>query len=672
MFNSPTNKFLFDLIKLEPKYTISSLVLGLSTTSLNLIGTMLLVPILYSLIGNQELASSLEQVKFFAMLSEFRLPVILTYLLLIIIVKNIINYLNNIFVFKHNKFLVSYLKNQALESLTKVNLNYFQINKTNDILVKLNREIETAGLAIKSIQAIFIISLILLIHLSLLVFISWQLTLVTIILIGAIIWLNNWLIIQVQKGKYKASEKSQTYNYQLLEFLTGMRLIRTVANELNATQTVAQAMEQKDRAQYNTQLIAATIKPMIEVGITLLILIIISYYLANPNPVAITPILFLYLIVFARLLPFLGQFNNARLQYINTRSSIDVVAQFLTESTQPITLTGKLHFSKLQAGIKFDEITFAYPQHARIILDKIRCYIPQGQTTALVSFSGTEQSIIADLLIQLYEPIAGTIFLDGRELAAYEPSSLRQAIAIVNQHPFLFNNSLAYNLSYGVDNVTQGDLVNAAKQAQIYQFIEQLPAGLATELGRGIVLSAAQKQGISLARAFLRHPEIVIIQEPILTPEFSPTVLDHLCDQRTAIIMTKQLDIAQRADQIMVFYQGKIQEIGTHEQLLQPGTLYQRLYTKQFKTSQQDHQLKLARKIARKLAQQTQQALSPEIQRHYHALLNHLELASAGLINDELSQKLILDQSAQSAQYLLASLQEYERLIARDLDHPDY
>ncbi|MEM7595437.1 MAG: ABC transporter ATP-binding protein, partial [Cyanobacteria bacterium P01_A01_bin.83] len=609
MFNPSTTKFLFALIKLKPIYIVVSLFFSLSATILNLLATILLIPVCYTILGQQ------EQLFFSAKFSclnifiswmnhdqaELQLLITLSSLLLIIIFKNIIDYSNSIINFYHAQHLSTHLKTKGIDLLSRLNVDCYHKNKVNDICSKLNREIERVVLAAKGIQKILVISVIMLMLMVVLLIISWQLTLISLSLTSLLIWLNFWLTSQVKRRKYLASEKIQIYNFQLVEFLSGINLIKTVANEFAAVQKITSSLHQKSQSQLNTQLIAASIKPITEISFTLLTFFIVSYYVLIPSALEITPLLWIYLAVLWRLLTFVGQFNSARLQYLNAYSSVGIITSFLSESNKPIANSGTIKFSKLQTGIKFEAVTFAYPQHARIILDKICFAIPQGKTTALISFSKVERSIIADLLIRLYEPIEGKILWDDKELAQYNLPSLRKAIAIVSHNPFLFNNSLAYNISYGIDNVSQGDLINAAKKAQIYQFIKALPAGFATQVGRGVILSDEQKQGISIARAFLRNPEVVIIHEPIIAHDYNVTsseslsfVLNNLCRGKTAVIMTKQLNLVRQADQIMVFHQGRIKERGTHEQLLQSGTIYQRLYSRQFKTNQQSRQLKLA------------------------------------------------------------------------------
>lgn len=682
MFNSSANKLLFDLIKSKPQYIIISLILSLFSTFLNVIGTILSIPILYILFSRQEQTNLLDNLPFIASWLSFldhyppesKLVIMIVSMFLIILFKNIFNYLSSIVNFNHTKYLSFSLKIRGLNLLCKVNLDYYQKNRNEDILTKLNREIDKTAWAVKSIHNILIISLIILTLSVVLLVISWQLTLVSLISISSIIFINIWLASQARASRISASEKSQLLNLQIIEFLTGIRLIKTVANESAVSRAIAESLQDKDQAQLNTQFISATIKPITEIGsmVVILILIVASYYLYSQSISEITPILLIYLVILCRLLPFLSQFNSAKLQYINTRSSVEVVANFLTERNKPISPSGNITFDNLQTGIEFEAVTFAYPQHAQIILDKISFKIPPGKTIALVGFPGVEKSILADLLTRLYEPIEGRILLDGKELKEYNTHSLRKAIAIINSNPFLFNNSLAYNIAYGVDNASQTDIVAAAKKAKIFQFINQLPAGFATELGRGIVLSEEQKQRISIARAFLRDPEIVVLSEPTISskdnsidPESVPKVIEMLCRERTTLIITKQLNLAKQADQILVFNKGRIIETGTHEQLLQQGDVYLRLYSMQFKINQQSRQLKLAQKIAQKLAQQKNHSLSLEIRSHLNTLLNHLDLISAGLFNDEEEQNKILDESYQSAKDMLASLREYERKISR-------
>ena len=687
MFNSSANNLLFKLIKNQPIYPLISLILSLSSTILNLISTTLLIPILFILLGNIEWVSTSNYPLYindlFDLLNnqpaEYQLSILTFIVCLSILLKNSINYINTISGLLYTKSIVFQMKNQGLSMLCKADLNYYRKNKISSILLKLNRDIEKTALGVKSMQNIVIISITILLLTIILIVISWQLSLIALTLIYLIVYLNNWLLNQLTSQRILASVKTQEYNRQVIEFLSGIRLIKTVANESAAHKAIAQSIRDKDQKQLKTQFISATMKPVVEIGgmIVVLTLGVSSYYL-YPLPISeIAPIVLIYLVVLFRLLHFVSQFNSTKLQFINARSSIEIVANFLHESDKAILSSDQIIFTNLQRGIEFQAVTFAYPQHAQIVLDKINLLIPQGQTIALVGFMGAGKSTIADLLMRFYEPIEGKILIDNRDLKEYDSVSLKKAIAVISRNTFLFNNSLAYNIAYGVSNATSDDITFAAKKAQIYQFIIQLPAGFSTVVGeRGITLTENQKQKISLARAFLRNSQILIWDEPIdgydrysNASESIQELIASLRNQdRTTVIITKHLNLARKADRIIVFNRSRIVETGTHEKLLQQGGIYQRLYSMQFRSSQQSHQLKLAQKIAQKLAQQTNTTLSLEISSSLDTLLNYLEMINEGLFNDEQEQNKILDQSYQSAKNVLLSLKEYEQKILREYD----
>ena len=681
MLNSTSIFISINIFKQKPIYLISLLLLSSISTACNVIGTTLLIPIFYILLGNvgnesQLLASKHLQIidSYTASLNpELKLSVIVAIFIIVILIKNTANYVSSVISFKYVKSLIYEMKSKGLDLLCQVNFDYYRQNKSREILLKLNREIEKAALAIKSIHKIIIISVTIAILTGILITISWQLTLTALITLGIIISINNWLVSQASKAKNALAEANQLSNRRTIEFLSGIRLIKTVANERAEYEAIAKSIEEKNKEQFQTQLVSATIKPITEVGgiVMVLSLTVVSYYVYERSISTIAPVLLIYLAVLFRLLPFLSQFDRARLQYINTRSSLEVVANFLDRQNKPIFSSGDRHLVDLKTGIKFQAVTFAYPNHGQIILDKIELFVPRGKTLALVGFPGTGNSAITDLITRFYDPIEGKILLDGIDLKEYELCSLRKAIAVISRDTFVFNNSLAYNIAYGTDNVTEQDIISAARKAQIYQFIEQLPAGLATRVGeRGIILSEAQKQRIALARAFLRKPQIVILDEPfdLLDRSFIDLksvqqTIHSLTYQRTTIIITNQLDLAKAADRIALFSQGRIIETGTHQQLLQQGNTYQRLYSMQFKTVLQSRQLSLAQKIARKLAQHNDR-LSAEIRFNLDTLMNYLDSLDRELLEEE--QNTILDESFQSAKNVLASLKAYEQKISEE------
>ena len=684
MYNFSYNS-LYSPTTTKPSFTVCLFTLSLISTACNLAITILSLKLLAIAFGNEQFFSELKLLSAGSkMLDGFetqnRIIISIVCLFMIILLKNTVKYISIAVENRQTRALVYRLKIKVIEILAKVNLDYYHRHKTENVLFKLNREIEQAALAVKSIQRILIISVMLAIMTIILFVISWQLTLVSLIILSSIIAVNNWFLAQANKVRVVSSKATQSSNRKIAEFFGGIRLIRAVDNEAEASKAIAKSLEEKDRVQFVAQLVSAAAKPVTEIGAAVLVLItIVSYYLYAGAISTIAPILLVYLTILFWLLPFLSQFSIAREQYVNTLPSVEVVSNFLATENKAIAQRGNLVLAELTKGITFKTVTFTYPDREQIILEKVDLEIPAKKTTALIGLQPTSNSAIADLLSRFCHPIEGTILLDDRELAAYS-SNLSKAIAVVSHNTFLFNNSLAYNITYGIDDAAEAEIIAAAKKAQIYQFIVQLPAGLATEVGeKGISLSKLQKLQISLARAFLRNPKIIILDEPLsnlehnlITVESIQKIIQLLCRDRTTIIITQQLELAKSADSIVVFRKGKIVETGTHHQLLLQGNIYPRLHSVQFKTNQQSHQLKLAQKIARKLAQRNNNSLAREIRTNLNALLTSLEILNQGWFNNDTQEGIILDESFQSAKKMLASLKKYERKLSQKNDETNY
>ena len=690
MLNSRANKFLLNLILEKPVYIIACLSLSLLSTIFDVLGTVLFIPAIAILLRDTEsififkYPPGLEYL--YGLFADrnfesgfIRIAVII---FLAFVIKVLAEYFYTVLELKHTKELICSMQNTGLDLLCRVNINYFQQTKTKHILFELNRGINLASLCGKNLQKMLIIAINILILVIFLEFISWQLTFINLSVLWLIVFLDNRLISLTKKFRSLTTGKSQVSTARIVEFLAGIRSIKTAANESAAKMTIARSFSSKNRALLVTQALSAATKPIRQIFslVMVLILAIASYYL-YPSVAEFASVVSLYLIVLFKMLPLFGQINRARLQFIQTKPSAEAVANFLNPATKQFSHSGDTVFSKLQAGIEFKAVTFAYPQHAQIILDKLSFSILRGATTVLIGSTKSGKSTIADLLIRFYDPIEGKILLDGIELQQYQLSSLRKATSVISRNTFLFDDSLANNIIYGLNNVSKADIIDAVKKARIEEFVSQLPEGLATRIGRqGVTISEAQRLRIAIARAFLRDPEILILDDAIeindnsSIAEESVEIIEALCRDRTTLIITSQLNLARNADCIVVLNQGKIVERGTHEQLLlkQDG-IYQRLYSTQFKTSLQSRQLKLAQKIAQKLAQHTEtnHNLASEIKTNLNTLLDRLQLIDEGLFEDESEQNRILDESYHSAKSMLISLREYEQKISQKFNDSD-
>ena len=213
--------------------------------------------------------------------------------------------------------------------------------------------------------------------------------------------------------------------------------------------------------------------------------------------------------------------------------------------------------------------------------------IPPGTSLAVVGPSGAGKSTIARLLYRFYDPTAGRILIDGQDIAAVRQTSLRSAIGIVPQDTVLFNDTIGYNIGYGLDGSSQDEIEAAAKGAAIDTFIRSLPEGYESTVGeRGLKLSGGEKQRVAIARTLLKNPPILLLDEATSaldsrTEEAIQATLTRLARNRTTIMIAHRLSTIVEADQIVVLDSGRVAERGTHRELLEQGGLYAELWNRQ-------------------------------------------------------------------------------------------
>ncbi|MBQ3295784.1 MAG: ABC transporter ATP-binding protein [Erysipelotrichaceae bacterium] len=247
-------------------------------------------------------------------------------------------------------------------------------------------------------------------------------------------------------------------------------------------------------------------------------------------------------------------------------------------------------YKRLNGDIVFDDVSFSYDsEESREILKNISFSVPEGKTIALVGPSGGGKTTICHLLPRFYHADSGKISINGIDIEDIRMESLRENIGIVQQDVFLFSGSFYDNIAYGRRDASEEEIIEAAKKANIYDYIISLPDGFDTQIGeRGIRLSGGQKQRLSIARVFLKNPPILILDEATsaldnVTENLIQEALNSLKDGRTTIVVAHRLSTIRNADEILVVFNGKIIEQGSHDQLVEiENGVYKNLYNSQF------------------------------------------------------------------------------------------
>jgi len=586
----------------HPILILLTIILGFSGAIFNGIGTTLIVPLLLAFLGQQTALFKdtppliQKALNLFSGLNEReRLLCLFGTILLAIILKNMANYGNSLVSSRLSQNLVSDIRLESLRIALEVDLDFYAKQKTGHILNIINDEVARVASGIRALINLSTTVITISVFVWLLIYLSWQLTIFSVFLLGLVALINQFFIRASRHFGKVLSLKSRDYSNKLFEILTGIRLIKTVSNEAQEYNKIAQLIRDREKAEFQFQSIAALMGPFNEVSgiITVLLMVVVGRYLFAVQVRYFAPILLTYLIVLFRLLPLINQLNTTRSQLANLSYGIEIATDFLQRDNKPFLVNGKIAFPGLQEYICFDNIYFAYPDHQDMVLKGISLTIPKGKMVALVGASGAGKSTIADLLPRFYDPTQGRILIDGLDLREYDIRSLRQKMGVVSQDTFLFNNTVFYNIAYGLDNVSEAEVIKAAKRANAYEFILNLPKGFDTELGdRGVLLSGGQKQRMAIARALLRDPEILILDEATsaldtVSEQLVQEAINELSQSKTSLVIAHRLSTIHRADQIAVLDQGKIVELGTHEQLMEKAGYYQRLYLMQFKHQSQ-------------------------------------------------------------------------------------
>lgn len=595
-FLTPSQELLLKLALKHPGLILLTALLGFSGAIFNGVGTALIVPVIFGFLGQEPEFEGLPPIinkvlsLFDGVPTEQRFAAMLGVILLAITLKNLTNYFSSLTSSRLSQALTNTIRKDGIKLLLNVDIDFYSKHRIGDLINTLGGEAGRTTEAIRTIIQFCITAVTILVFFGLLLAISWQLTLVSAGLLFLVALANQYFVRLAKQQGDALSDKSRGYSVALLEILSGIRLVKATGNESKEYTHLSRLIEEREKVDLAAQMTFAAIGPLNEMAgiLTVLTIVVLGRFLFLNELATLSTVLLTYLLVLFRLLPFVGQLNTLRSRFAGSIASVQIVYDFLNRENKPLMASGPSFYSALKHEVAFNQVSFRYPGQEGLALQSVTLHLPKGTTLALVGASGAGKSTLADLLPRFYDCTEGQITLDGVDLRQYDVRSLRQAMGIVSQDTFLFNASVYDNIAYGCDVTTPETVIQAAKQANAYEFIMELPQGFETTIGdRGVMLSGGQRQRLAIARALLRDPDILILDEATsaldtVSERLVQQAIDVISRDRTTLVIAHRLSTVQKADQIAVLDKGRVVEVGTHTALLDRGGYYARLYAMQF------------------------------------------------------------------------------------------
>ena len=497
---------------------------------------------------------------------------------------NIFRYMERMVASRLKVDVVKNLRMEIFTNVSRLHIGFFNDQRKGDLISRFTNDVgEVEGTVVNSFKAIKE-PITLIVYIIVLFTISAKLTLFTLIFLP----ITGGVISEIIKRLKKRAQQSQESMGRIVNILDetfgGMRVI----NAFNARKFLLGKMEDETSFHRKVNLSISRknelASPLSEF-LGVIVVAVILYYGGQSvlrGDGDLTPASFMiFLGFYASMIQPAKNFSNGLTSLQKGIASAQRIFDLV--DTQPA-IRNKPNAKPLEAfreNIVFEDVSFAYEKE--MVLQNINLRIEKGKTIALVGPSGGGKSTLADLVPRFYDPIAGEVKLDGISLTDYDLESLRKQMGVVTQESILFNDSVFNNIAFGMENVREEDVINAAKIANAHEFISQMENGYQTTIGeRGAKLSGGQRQRLSIARAVLKNPPILILDEATsaLDSESEKLVQDalfNLMKNRTSIVIAHRLSTIQHADEIIVIQNGVIVERGKHDMLIQNNGLYRKL-----------------------------------------------------------------------------------------------
>ncbi|MDE0300279.1 MAG: ABC transporter ATP-binding protein [Candidatus Poribacteria bacterium] len=507
---------------------------------------------------------------------------VITSILILVVVKGVFTFCNDYLMSRVGHRLFVRVRNEMYAKILSAPLGVLREHRTGDLMSRVTDDVRTwlnsVGTTAPTIRAIVTVP----VFVCLLFVRNFELTVFAVLVLPLLAYIISRVGKRVRHASIGIQQSTADIVSQLKETITGIKIIKSFTAEVLEQQRFETVGNRQYRVAMQRVRLVAALPPSIELISAVGFGAVFGFGCWQVIQGTLSPgwfIGYIGMIGFMfKPIKTIGQFNNVLQQCLASAERIFYILDFQDEEPKK---SEKTHLPDVVGDVRFCNVSFGYDQ--RVVLKDINIHAKPGEVVALVGASGSGKTTLLNLLPRFYEVGAGEILIDDHSISEVTARSLRHQIAIVPQDTILFDGTVGDNISYGCPDATREEVVEAAQQANAHEFIMQMPNGYDTSIGEsGLKLSGGQQQRISIARAILKNPRILILDEATSALDSTSEALVQdslakLMKGRTSFVIAHRLSTVSHADKIVVLDHGKVVEIGPHDELLKRKGLYQSL-----------------------------------------------------------------------------------------------